>query len=238
MKKKTILLIIALCSICLPLYLKQQQKIETTNIDITKKLPENIFQKKKLKEIIYNKVIVIGDSRMEFMKDRENEIKIPKNFNFIALSGTGINWFETVALKKLNIKLKNKNKNYKYHVLINMGVNDLNENKKVEEIANNYFKIINDLVKENKDIEFYFLSVNPIDDKIIGKYFKPQKRTTQKIKNFNNIIIKSIYYSENKNLSYCDSYNNIDFGMPDGLHYDSETDKKIIDFIVNKCIKY
>lgn len=240
MKKKTILLIITLCIMCLPLYFKENKKtqIKLSKTNIIKKLPENSFQKKQIKEIIYNKVIIIGDSRMEFLKDRENEIKIPKNFNFIALSSTKIDWFKKVAIIKLNKKLENRNEKYKYHIIINMGVNDLNDNEKVEKHANNYLKLINNLVKENKDINFYFLSVNPITDKIIGKYFKPQKRTTEKIKEFNKIILKSINNQKYKNLSYCDSYNNIDFGIPDGLHYDKDTDQKIVDFIVKDCVKY
>lgn len=229
-----------LCTMCLPLYLKQNNivKNKLSKVKTEKKLPKNIYEKKAIKEIVYNKVIIIGDSRMEFLKDREDEIKIPKNFNFIALSGTRIDWFEDVAQKELNKKIKKMDKNYQYHVVINMGVNDLNDNKNPEEHANNYFQIINKLVENNKNINFYFLSVNPINDKIIGKYFRLQKRTTKKIEQFNEIIIKSINNKKYENLTYCDSYNNINFGIPDGLHYDKDTDQKIIDFIVKDCLKY
>ena len=40
------------------------------------------------------------------------------------------------------------------------------------------------------------------------------------------------------NLHYCDSYHNVKFETPDGLHYDTKTDQKIIDYITNNCIDY
>ena len=40
------------------------------------------------------------------------------------------------------------------------------------------------------------------------------------------------------NIKYCDSYNSINFEMPDGLHYNYKTDEKIMKYIIEKCIKY
>ena len=48
---------------------------------------------------------------------------------------------------------------------------------------------------------------------------------------------KILKTNSNKNIKYCDSYNTLSFFLPDGLHYDTVTDQKIIDFIINKCIK-
>ena len=203
-----------------------------------KEIPDRTFRREPIKDIFYNKVIIIGDSRMEFLNDRGDSIRIPSNFDFIALSGTTINWFENDALKKLNLKLKNMDKNYQYHVVINMGVNDLNDTDEAVEHADDYFILLQELVSKYDNVNFYFLSVNPINDRIINRYFRPQHRTTSKILSFNSEIVSKIDRFYFNNLFYCDSYDSIDFGIPDGLHYDKDTDQKIVDYIVNDCVRY
>ena len=82
---------------------------------------------------------------MEYIKDRGDSIDIPSNFNFIALSGTRINWFANDAMNELEKKLKNMDHRYKYHVVINMGVNDLNDLIPSENHAKEYFSLFYDL---------------------------------------------------------------------------------------------
>ena len=134
-------------------------------------IPDRTFRKAPIKDIVFNKVIIIGDSRMEYINNRGKNIDIPINFNFIALGGTKINWFENEALIKLEEKLDNMDKNYKYHVVINMGVNDLNDKNEAVEHADEYFSLFYDLVSKYDDVNFYILSVNPINDKIINRFF-------------------------------------------------------------------
>lgn len=201
-------------------------------------IPDRTFHRKYIKNIIYNKVIIIGDSRMEYINNRGKNIDIPINFNFIALGGTKINWFENEALIKLKEKLDNMDKNYKYHVVINMGVNDLNDREEAIKHADEYFSLFYDLVSKYKSVNFYILSVNPINDKIINRFFRPQYRTTSKVLSFNSEIVRKIDHTYFKNLLYCDSYNSIEFGIPDGLHYNKSTDQAILNYIVNDCVKY
>lgn len=203
-----------------------------------KEIPDRTFRKKPIKDIFYNKVIIIGDSRMEFLNDRGDSIRIPSNFDFIALSGTTIQWFENIALKKLEKKLDKMNEKYKYHVVINMGVNDLNDNEEAIKHADDYYLLFKMLASKYSNVNFYILSVNPINDKVINRFFNPQYRSTSKIKSFNDETINLIDESYFKNLFYCDSFNNIDFGIPDGLHYDKATDQRIVDYIVNDCVIY
>ena len=202
-------------------------------------ISNNFPTKQNIKNIIYNKVIVIGDSRMSLMRNRKNEIEIPTNFTFIADGGTKIDWFSqyaTVILKKI---LDSKDEKIQYHILINMGVNDLDSRKKPEDISNGYYKLYYNLAKEYPTVKFYLLSVNPIDERIIYKKIgKNQLRTSAKIISYNKQLETNIIYSKVDNMKYCDSYNNLYFSSPDGLHYDSKTDEKIIDFMVNKCIIY
>ena len=212
------------------------------NITIQEGIPViiNRFPKReKIKNIIFNKTVIIGDSRMSFIRGKAQELNIPKNFTFIAEGGTKINWFRDVAKPNLEYYLDNIKDDINYHVLINMGVNDLDSYFNPETIADNYFNLYRNLATNYQNIDFYILSVNPIDDSIIYKYFgKNQLRTTKKIINFNTEMENNIYKSNIKNIRYCDSYNSIRFLSPDGLHYNSITDQRILDFIVNRCLLY
>lgn len=201
-------------------------------------IPKNCFYSKNIKNIVYNKVIIVGDSRMEFLHNRKKNINIPVNFNFIALGGTKIDWFEECAIKELEKKLDNMNDNYKYHVVINMGVNDLNDNLSAKKHADDYFYLINKLYSKYSNVNFYIMSVNPINDIVINKRVFSQSRSTLKIKEFNSEIIrlKNVYNCDR--LIYCDSFNDVDFVIPDGLHYDKATDQRIVDYIVNDCVRY
>ena len=82
--------------------------------------------KSNIKDITYNRVILIGDSRMENILKRKGSIDIPANFKIIAKGGAHIKWFKDEALPYLKELLDSKNSKYKYHVVINQGVNDLN----------------------------------------------------------------------------------------------------------------
>lgn len=188
---------------------------------------------------IYNldKIIIIGDSRMEFINNKKDELNIPKNIIFIAKSGATISWLRESALPELNKVIK-KNKKYKNHVIFNLGVNDLDNKIDIKELANEYYHTYKSVIKYNKDISFYFLSVNPIDENRIYFHFNiNNKRTNKKIEKFNNYFLNFVNKDDLKNIKYCDSYNNLEFYLPDGLHYDTETDKKIIEYIIKKCIK-
>ena len=192
----------------------------------------------EIKNIINNKVYIIGDSRMEYLSNRGKEIEIPTNFSFIALGGTKIDWFTYKAIPLLEEKLDSKQENIKYHVIINMGVNDLNDYNDPLIHSENYFKLYYELASHYEDIDFYILSVNPVDMSIINKKIYNQKRTNIKIQKFNENLIKSIENSNLKNIKYCDSYNNVYFKTKDGLHYDKQTDQNIINYLTKDCLKY
>lgn len=191
---------------------------------------------KQIKNITNNKVIIIGDSRMEQIE--KEDIDIPTNFTFIAKGGTKINWLENEAIDKLNEKLNYKSNNIKYHIIFNMGVNDLNEDISPINLSNEYYKLYRQLSQTYKDVNFYILSVNPIDMSIINIKNYNQKRTTEKIEDFNSNIIKNINTDKQDNIKYCDSYNSFEFETRDGLHYTKNTDEKIINYLTNKCLDY
>ncbi len=213
-------------------------KLYNKNIKFNAIPKREFFDNQNIENIVHNKIIIIGDSRMAFLNERGKRISIPVNFNFIAYGGTKISWLKNDAFLTLKNKLDNIDNNYHYSVVINMGVNDLNDNISVDLHAFRYYEFYKFLASEYPNVSFYFLSVNPIDDSIINLFCGDQYRTTEKIKKFNDIMYSNILRDNIKNLKYCDSYNNINFGIPDGLHYDGKTDQKIVNYIVNKCVKY
>lgn len=184
-----------------------------------------------------DRIIIVGDSRMEYIEDDRNFLNIPINFSFIAKSGATISWFEGTALGELQEKLDNQDNNYTYHVVFNMGVNDLNFVSYAGDRATEYFNDYKTLALKYPNVNFYMLSVNPIFDNI-DKYFKTNKRTDDKINSFNNTINNLTYLNKLDNMYTCDSYHKVAFNSPDGLHYDLDTDQRILNYIARKCVKF
>lgn len=201
-------------------------------------VPKKEIKNSSINEIVSNKVIVVGDSRMEYIVRDENMLKVPINFSFIAKSGAKIDWFENVALYSLKNKLNNLDDNYTYHVIVNMGVNDLADDINIKKRAYEYFSDYENLSLEYPNVNFYLLSINPVDDSIINKYFKTNKRSNKKIESFNYEMNNFLLNSKSNNLYSCDSYNSLYFKLSDGLHYDLATEQEILDYITNKCISY
>lgn len=187
--------------------------------------------------LLINKIIIIGDSRMDLINSKREKLNIPSSIDFIAKSGARIDWLYNTGFPELKKKLKDSNK-YKYHIVFNLGVNDLNSDTSATKLARNYYTIYKKIIEQNNNVSFYFLSVNPIDEDRIFKYFSPyNKRSNERIEEFNKYFISKLNELKLYNVQYCDSYNNLNFYLPDGLHYDTKTDEKIINFIINNCVK-
>ena len=191
---------------------------------------ENILNQ-QVKKIKDKKLIIVGDSRMELIK-KDKEINIPFNFKFVAKSGMKIAWLKDKALDEVNNIIDNNK--YNYDIVVNMGVNDLNDDKyDGADIADEYFDIYLKLAKDHPSINLYLLSVNPIDEKKIKKYWT-NNRTTSEIRTFNKTIQARLKEENMDNMFYCDSYHDLKFETNDGLHYTRNTNRKIIDYIANK----
>jgi len=184
---------------------------------------------------LYEKIIIIGDSRMELIENKKDYTKkLPTNMEIIAKSSKEIKWFNNHGIYELS-KLISKN-SQNTAVVINMGVNDLQFYEKHNSINSQYIQSLKTLTKMFPDVKFYFLSVNPVNENIINEYFKNNKRNNDDIEIFNKKIETFIKSEKNNNLNYCDSYNNIHFNTKDGLHYTKNTNEKIIDYIINDCL--
>ena len=236
--KKQVLIfgIVLICTFSI-LTVTAKPENETLALGPFKQLKNEDFDE-KIQNIALNKVVIVGDSRMEYIYNKKDELNIPNNFIFDAKSGAKISWLLETGKPKLEEILDNRDTDYTYHVVFNLGVNDLSSLDNPKVLADDYFEVYNEIISNYSDVEFYFLSVNPIDEDVINERFSSNKRTNEKIEKFN----AEIYYNMNRmtkdNVNYCDSYNRLDFNLPDGLHYDSETDQKIIDYIARDCVKF
>lgn len=188
------------------------------------------------KKIKSSKVIIVGDSRMSFIKD-DLQFHKPNNIEFVAKSGMKIDWLENDAMNEIDNILDDND--YNYYVVVNMGVNDLNNDKyKGDDIALDYFKSYKEIASKYSNIKLYVLSVNPIDEKKINITWSNNNRTNKEIELFNKTIKNEIEDSDIFNIYYCDSYNDMSFETEDGLHYTQGTNKRIINYIVNDCVQY
>lgn len=192
----------------------------------------------KLENITKNKVIIVGDSRMELIENSKDKIKIPINFEFIAKSGASNYWFNEIAFPKILDKLNHKDTRYKYHVIINMGVNDIQYSKNFNREINLYLEKYNKLLMEYSDVQFYLLSINPINEKKLKLYQPNNVRTTKMIEFFNKKLKNNVKTNKFNNIIYCNSYDSIYFKTDDGIHYTDETNQEIIDYISKKCLTY
>lgn len=188
-----------------------------------------------INEIALNKVIVIGDSRMEFLL-KDDDVRKPINFTFIAKSGAGFNWFLNTAISELEELLDNKDDSYYYHVVFNLGVNDIQYTKDIKEIFESYMDEFAELKEKYADVSFYFLSVNPIDEDLLNKYQPQNIRTNDMIEKLNGYFIDEL--KDYEDFYYCDAYHDIDFETGDGIHYESVTSQDTLNYIAQSCLKY
>lgn len=186
--------------------------------------------------VALNKVIIVGDSRMEFLLDDDDVIK-PINFIFDVKSGAGFEWFQEIGKPQLKKLLDDKDSKYHYHVVFNLGVNDIQYNNgKIKDTFDKYIREYKKLVLKYDDVDFYFLSVNPIDEDLLNKSQPNNIRTNAMIERLNEYFEKAI--DNSNNFVYCDSYHSLDFEAYDGIHYDSETSQNILYYIARKCVNY
>lgn len=141
--------------------------------------------------------------------------------SYISKGSMGYDWLSKTALP--NIK-KQLDTNSKQTVFINMGTNGLDH-------VSDYAKIYNDLASSYKNSNIVVVSVTPIDDSKVTS-FKDIENDANVVK-FNSEMRKSI----SSDVIYCDVYSKIkdNFSASDGIHYDSETYKRIND-AMNSCL--
>ena len=161
------------------------------------------------------KNIFIGDSRTCGMKI---SVKSNKNDQWICKVSSGYDWYSKTAIAELDEIIKN-NKGTNYNIIINMGVNDLNN-------APLYKSSYESLAKKYSSHKIVIVSVNPVTDS------KSKFAKNADIKTFNKTIAKI------DNTTYCNVYSKIKNSYEtdaEGIHYDNTTYKSIYNYI-KKCL--
>jgi len=165
----------------------------------------------------------LGDSRTVGIQNTTN------SGICIAKQSMSYSWFKSDAVPNLK-KILTDNP-YKI-VIINFGVNDCASHyNDISNIANDYSNDINDLISEYPDTEFYYLSVNPVNNN-----YDNTEQMNITIFTFNETI------QNNCNATFIDSNTFMlenGFESADGLHYSEKTNMEIYDFITKSlaCIK-
>jgi hypothetical protein len=159
--------------------------------------------------------IFLGDSRMVGMQNTVSSTDI----EFIAKVSMGYSWLDSTAGPMLKSYLK-FNPNVK--VVLALGVNDLGN-------IESYITYYQSLIQSYPTTRFYFLAVNPVDEKAEASHGYTIKNS--QIRAFNKKL-KAAFGT-----AYLDSYTYLkEAGITtvDGVHYLAETYQTLFDFIMSQ----
>ena len=158
-----------------------------------------------------NLLIYMGDSRIVGMMSSITN----KSITYIAQSGAGYSWLVDSAIPELANKIEGKK-----FIVLAFGVNDLGN-------AANYLTKYQELKDTYPNVNIYIMSINPVDESKEAE--NRYTVTNESIENFNETMKNS--FGEN----YIDVYAQIkdNFETEDGVHYTTETYKKIHEIVIN-----
>lgn len=158
-----------------------------------------------------NLLIYMGDSRIVGMMSSITN----KSITYIAQIGAGYSWLVDSAIPELANKIEGKK-----FIVLAFGVNDLGN-------AANYLTKYQELKDTYPNVNIYIMSVNPVDEAKEAE--NGYTVTNESIENFNETMKNS--FGEN----YIDVYAQIkdNFETEDGVHYTTETYKKIHEIVIN-----
>ena len=180
--------------------------------------------------------IIVGDSRGWHLcqyvgggtATECNTLGVKKN-GVIYISGDGqsYDWFHSTALEEIKRQL-NSNKNST--VFLYMGTNKLNDR---ENHAKGYATDLNQLAKDYSDANIIAVSETPIIDSNRDSAFDAYYSDVN-IVDFNNKLKAKL----SSDVVYCDVYSKVkgQVKASDGIHYDSDSYKKIYNSMLD-CIK-
>lgn len=197
----------------------KESEVSKTNVAVDSKKVEQKESTNIKSKNTCNNFIFVGDSRTVAYSG----IVDTKDYDFvtfIAEISKGYDWFNSEALNKIEEKLDD-NKS-KYNVVLNLGINDLQNIDK-------YIKAYNDLASKYDNHNFYVVSVNRVDSKKMTKFGYSNISNSQ-IESFNNKLKTSL----SKNIHFIDSYSyfkNKTVQTTDGLHYTNKTSLSILEYI-------
>lgn len=160
-------------------------------------------------EVLLRTTIMIGDSRMDMMKDAVENDKI----TWICKVGMGYQWLRDTALKTLQEQMKGNE-----DIFIWLGVNDIYN-------ISNYISLLNEEIPKWKaqGANVYIVAVGQVTD---DPYV-----TNEEIEDFNSRMKNGV-----TNVKYIDLYSYLKkqgYKTTDGTHYDNETTWKIYRYLMS-----
>ena len=189
----------------------------------------------------FDHIIFVGDSRtfrMEQALKAQFGMKALEDVSFIYQSAQGLEWLRTQGYAQLmqSIQEWNAAGARRTAVIFNLGINDLSN-------INNYISYMNSVAPSLKaqNCSLYYMSLNPINSKVLNQLGAKTPRTEADVRNFNYRLkteLPSYQYMDTysflvNNGFYYDAGVGSDNGMDDGLHYSTRTYKRIYDFALN-----
>lgn len=188
-----------------------------------------------------DKILIIGDSRMV---GASKAVSLDNVF-FVAKNGATCNYFWEEAVPEAEKILEQYPEDH-FTIFLNLGINDLDkleretkqkelDNKTICD-ANTYADYYRQLKEKWPTHNFFFLSVNPLDENVLktGKYKNAIMSTNKKVEEFNEKVASKL---SEKDFLYCDTFHQLmdaGYESPDGLHYSDKTYQDIING-VEKC---
>lgn len=176
-------------------------------------VPENILTNKN------DNFIFIGDSRTVAYKEIVDVDKYDF-ITFISEESTGYDWLNTTAIEKLNTRFNTTD--LTYNVVLNLGINDLNNIDK-------YIDIYNKLADKNTRHNFFAISINKVDsEKMIKNGYNIIENS--EIEEFNSKMKSSL----SEKIHFIDTYSHFkdkDLETNDGIHYIDDSSSKILNYI-------
>lgn len=176
-------------------------------------VPDNILTNKN------DNFIFIGDSRTVAYK---GIVDIDKYdfITFISEVSKGYDWLKDTAIEKLNTRFDTTD--LSYNVVLNLGVNDLQN-------VDKYIDIYNELAEKNPKHNFFVVSVNKVDtEKMIKNGYATIENS--QIEDFNSKMKKSL----SDKIHFIDTYSYFEdenLESNDGVHYTDETSNEILDYV-------
>ncbi|MDD2957431.1 MAG: hypothetical protein PHR92_02735 [Lachnospiraceae bacterium] len=161
------------------------------------------------------KYLMVGDSRIVGM---DAAISDPDT-KFIGKVSMGYSWLSSTAGPEVKKYLQGK---ADLTVVFAFGINDLGN-------ISQYISYYQSLVKAYPSAKFYFISVNPVDEKVAAAYGYSVKNSA--IKAFNKKL-KAAFSSR-----YFSTYNYLlknGYNTADGIHYTSATYQKLYQYILSE----
>lgn len=188
----------------------------------------------------YSKVYMVGDSRTVQMAGALG-VKCPSKVEFVAKSGEGLQWFKNTGYNQLLKKVASRSKNEKKAVVINLGINDLQN-------INSYITYMKQVALNLKkyNCTMYYMSLNPVNSAMI-KNTGTRTRTEANVKTFNSSIKANLCSGSGKCFTFINTYTELKSNgwlsinkwtnKYDGLHYSYNTYLRIFNSCMNNLNK-